>query len=244
MVGSILLNGCIGLIYCVVLLFCLGDLGALLESRTGFPFIQLFLNVTKSPAGATVLSLIPTLIACAANSAGLTSTSRTAWAFARDNAIPFSNYYTKVDNKFHVPTRMCVLISVLQALLGLIYIVNTTAFNAILSMAILGMYISYALPITFKIYNRFLAPSNVLPRAWFSLGRHGWIVDSLALLWSVVAIVFSVFPNAQPVTAQNMNYAVVVLAGWTLFGGVYFAVFKSRVYVGPLDFQSPGAAVA
>ena len=84
MVGSVVINGLMGLVYAIVLLFGLGDLHTLLASKIGFPFMQLFLNVTRSPAGASILSVIVSLIAMAANAAGTTSTSRTAWAFARD----------------------------------------------------------------------------------------------------------------------------------------------------------------
>jgi choline transport protein len=246
MLGSILVNGSIGLAYCTVLLFSLGDLDALLASSTGFPFIQLFLNATQSRPGATLLALIPTLVAVAASVAGLTSTSRTAWAFARDDAFPFSAFFATLDVKTHVPLRMCVLVSVLQGVLGVLYVVNSTAFNALLSMAILGMYVSYALPVTFKLYNDCLAPASrrlPLPAAWFSLGRGGRYVNFAALLWSLVAIVFSAFPTARPVTAGNMNYAVVVFAGWVGFGGVYYPVWKRGRYTGPLDFERAAAAV-
>ena len=244
MLGSIIVNGSIGLIYCTVLLFSLGDLDDLLASDTGFPFIQLFLNVTKSRAGTTVLTLIPTLVAVAASVAGLTSTSRTAWAFARDDAFPFSAFFAELDEKSRVPLRMCVLVTVLQGLLGILYVVNTTAFNALLSMAILCMYVSYALPVTFKLYNDYLAPVNRLPVAWFSMGRGGRYVNGAALLWSCLAIVFCVFPSAQPVTPENMNYAVVVFAGWMGVGGVYWVGWKRGRYTGPLEFEPAVAAAA
>jgi hypothetical protein len=102
MVGSVLVNGIMGFGYAIVLLISLGDLNELLTSPIGFPFMQLFLNVTKSTTGATILSLSVSLIAVAANAAGLTSTSRTAWAFARDSAIPSSRYFARVNSKLRV----------------------------------------------------------------------------------------------------------------------------------------------
>lgn len=57
MLGSIVINGLMGLVYCLVMLFALGDLNNLLTSPTGFPFMQLFLNITDSRAGATILAL-------------------------------------------------------------------------------------------------------------------------------------------------------------------------------------------
>lgn len=234
MVGSVVANGIIGFIYCLVLLFSLGDLTTLLESPTGFPFMQLFLNTTNSAAGATILTLIICLIATAANAAGLTSTSRTFWAFARDDAAPFSKYFSHVHQKLEVPVRMVVLVAVLQALLGFIYLGNTTAFNAVLSMAIIGMYLSYLLPIAYMLlFGRpNLSPSEYGP---FKLGKvGGMVVNIIAALWLIFAMIFSTFPSFQPVTAQNMNYSTVVLAGWVTGGAVYYFLVARKVYRGPV----------
>jgi choline transport protein len=234
MVGSVVVNGVMGFGYCLMLLFSLGDLTSLLQSPTGFPFMQLYLNVTQSSAGATVLSLIICLIATAANAAGLTSTSRTFWAFARDEAAPFSKYFAHVDTGLKVPVRMVVLVSILQGLLGFIYLGNTTAFNAILSMAIIGMYLSYLLPIVYMvIYGRSkLAKDEYGP---FRLGRTGGVlVNCIAIVWLIFAMVFSTFPNFQPVTAQNMNYSTVVLAGWVGGGAIYYFIRARKVYSGPV----------
>jgi choline transport protein len=234
MIGSVVVNGVIGFGYCVMLLFSLGDLTSLLESPTGFPFMQLYLNVTKSPAGATILSLIICLIATAANAAGLTSTSRTFWAFARDDAAPFSSYFSHVHPRLKVPVRMIVLVSVLQALLGFIYLGNTTAFNAVLSMAIIGMYLSYLLPI---VYMALFGRSKLSKAEYgpFRLGKTaGLLTNLVAAVWLIFAMVFSTFPNFMPVSAQNMNYSTVVLAGWVGGGALYFFLSGRRSYRGPV----------
>ncbi|EOD52399.1 putative amino acid transporter protein [Neofusicoccum parvum UCRNP2] len=234
MIGSIVVNGLMGLIYCIVMLFALGDLTSLLSSPTGFPFMQLFQNVTGNRAGATILSLFISLIAVAANAAGTTSTSRTAWAFARDRAVPFSSYFAHVDERWEVPVRMVVCTSLLQALLGFIYLGNTTAFNAILSMAILGMYASYILPIAYMLAYGRRPDSPIRAPGPFSLGAWGPWVNAAAVAWLAVAMVFSTFPSVQPVSPQNMNYASVVLGGWVAFGVVYYVGFARRWYEGPV----------
>ncbi|KAJ5887036.1 uncharacterized protein N7473_009710 [Penicillium subrubescens] len=239
MVGSVAINGLIGLVYAIVLLFALGDLESLLTSQIGFPFMQLFLNVTGSPAGASILALCITLIAVAANAAGLTSTSRTAWAFARDDGLPASGYLSTVNPTVKVPVRMILVVSFLQMLLGLIYLGSSTAFNAVLSMAILGMYASYFSPILFMlIYGRRTTAEVVrgLGPGMFNLGsRWGPVVNLIALLWLILAMVFSTFPTVQPVTPDNMNYCVVVTMGWMFIGGVYYYVFGGKKrFTGPV----------
>ena len=239
MIGSVIINGVIGLVYAIVLLFSMGDLGSLLQSRTGFPFMQLFLNVTASAPGASVLALCITLVAIAANAACVTSTSRTAWAFARDSGLPASEFFAGVSPTLKAPVRMVLVVGLLQMLLGLIYLGSSTAFNAVLSMAILGMYASYLSPIVFMlIYGRRRSAPIVrgLGSGTFNLGsRWGPAVNIAAIIWLIIAMVFSTFPTVQPVTPGNMNYCVVVTTGWMFIGGLYYYVLGgSKRFRGPV----------
>ncbi|OQE38274.1 hypothetical protein PENCOP_c008G07654 [Penicillium coprophilum] len=239
MIGSVIINGVIGLVYAIILLFSLGDLESLLQSKTGFPFMQLFLNITGSQAGASVLALCITLIAMAANAACVTSTSRTAWAFARDNGLPQSEFFSEVNTTLKVPVRMVITVGFLQMLLGLIYLGSSTAFNAVLSMAILGMYASYLSPIVFMLIygRRRSAPiDRGLGSGSFKLGpRLGPIVNIAAIIWLIIAMIFSTFPTVRPVTPENMNYCIVVTMGWMLIGGLYYYLLGGRKqFTGPV----------
>ncbi|OHX01244.1 amino acid permease [Colletotrichum incanum] len=233
MVGSVVVNGLMGLIYGTVLLFSTGPLETLLSTPTGFPFMQIFMDVTKSHAGATILSILIILTAVAATVAGITSTSRTLWAFARDKATPYDHYLSKVNKRQQIPVHSVILVTVLQMLLGFIYLGNTTAFNAILSMAIIGMYSSYIVPIIYMMaYGRKnLNPSDYGP---FKLGpAMGPILNVISLIWMIVVIIFSTFPSAMPVTPQTMNYSIVVMAGWLFFGVVYYLFFGNKKFKVP-----------
>lgn len=239
MIGSVMINGVIGLVYAIVLLFSSGNLESLLQSKTGFPFMQLFLNVTGSPAGASVLALCITLIAMAANAACVTSTSRTAWAFARDGGLPASQFFAKVSPTLKVPVYMVLVVGFLQMLLGFIYLGSSTAFNAVLSMAILGMYASYISPIMFMLIygRRESAPiSRGLGSGSFNLGpRWGPVVNIVAIIWLIIGMVFSTFPTVEPVTPENMNYCIVVTMGWMLVGGVYYYLLGGKKhFTGPV----------
>ncbi|PQE33962.1 amino acid permease protein [Rutstroemia sp. NJR-2017a WRK4] len=234
MVGSVAINGLMGLGYCIILLYSLGNLEDLLASPTGFPFMQLYLNVTGNAAGATILILVVCFIAVAANAAGCTSTSRTYWAFARDSATPYSKYFAHVHPTLQVPVRAIIALTLVEMLLGLIYLGNSTAFNAILSMSVLGMYASYLLPI---IYMMSCGRKSLRKDQYgsFRLGdRLGWLVNAVAIAWLVLAIVFCTFPSVQPVTAQNMNYSVIVMGGWLFFGAIFFFAFGRKEYNGPV----------
>ncbi|GJD00387.1 amino acid permease [Colletotrichum higginsianum] len=222
MVGSVVANGLMGLTYCTVLLFSTGSLESLLTTPTGFPFMQIYLDATRSRAGATVLSLLLIVVAIAATVGGITSASRTLWAFARDKAVPFDASFSYVDKRQQVPLTAIVFVTASQMLLGFLYLGNSTAFNAVLSMAIIGIYISYSIPIAYMLLSgrKKLTWKDYGP---FKLGSFlGPLFNVISLVWMTVVIIFSTFPSSQPVTAQNMNYSTVVMAGWLLFGMLYY----------------------
>ncbi|KAK2009726.1 amino acid permease [Colletotrichum eremochloae] len=234
MVGSVIGNGLMGLIYGTVLLFSTGPLERLLSTPTGFPFMQIYMDVTNSRAGATMMSMLLSFTAIAATVAGITSTSRTVWAFARDRATPYDHYLSRVNKRQRIPVHAVVLVTVLQMLLGFIYLGNTTAFNAILSMAIIGMYASYILPIAYMLAcgRKNLSPSDYGP---FKLGPvMGPVLNIISLIWMTIVIVFSTFPSVMPVTPQNMNYSSVVMMGWMFFGIAYYLTFGRKKFEVPV----------
>lgn len=222
MIGAVLVNGLTGLIYVILLLFATSSLGELLPSPTGYPFLNIYADAVESPLGGAMLALAPIVIAYTASVAGMTSTSRTLWAFARDKATPCHEYLSKVNGKAAVPVRCILVTMTLQMMLGLLYLGNTTAFNAVLSMAVIGIYLSYLLPIIYMLVygRRKFTRSSYGP---FNLGRMlGVTLNVISIAWIIVVIIFSTFPGTKPVSAESANYSPAVMFAWLLFGGVYY----------------------
>jgi choline transport protein len=100
MICTILMNGTLGFAVIVAFCFCLGDIPTDLGSPTGYDFIQVFFDATKSTAGTTAMtSLLIALVICA-TFGFLASASRQTWAFARDNGLPFSSFLSHVRTPF------------------------------------------------------------------------------------------------------------------------------------------------
>lgn len=163
------LNSILGFSMMLTILFCLGDVKSVLDTATGFPFIQVFYNSTQSYAGASVMTaLIMTLtMAC---STGITTTaSRMTWSFARDQGLPFSHFLKQVNHRTKVPIVSVSVVCGLACALTLIYIGSTTAFNDVISLTVTGFYSTYFLPSAFLLYHR--VKGHVLP--------HGTMLDGL-----------------------------------------------------------------
>ena len=94
---SVYLNSGMGLIMAITLCFCLGDEEDVLKTETGYPFIQIFFNATKSHAATDVMvSIIIITIVFSAISV-LATASRQLWSFARDKGLPFSGWFATVS---------------------------------------------------------------------------------------------------------------------------------------------------
>jgi amino acid transporter len=85
------------------------------------------------------------------------------------------------------------------------------------------------------LYGRTPSSHRVVRFGPFSLGRWGPAINIIALLWGLLAMLFSMFPSYQPVTPANMNYSSVVMGGWVVLGAVYYLVFQRKSYEGPSD---------
>jgi len=208
MFGSVVVSGVLTFPYIIALLFAIGDIDVLLASPTGSPITQLFVNVTGSNAGGIALNCIITIIATVATTGissvavesdidFLASCSRTTWAFARDNGIPFPRFFAHVSKRWGVPVNAIVLAATLQALLSLIFIGNTTAFNAFIALSTVGINLSYCLPVLlYLVYGRWHLEIEKGP---FNLGPYGPFINFVAICWTLFLTVFLMFPSYQPV---------------------------------------------
>ncbi|KAF4441110.1 hypothetical protein F53441_12139 [Fusarium austroafricanum] len=233
MVGCLLINGPLGFVFLIVILIFMGDIKSALDTPTGFPIIQIFLNMTGSVVAATALTAAITVMAILSTVPLLTSAARIMWAFARDQGLPFSKRIATVDKKRQIPTVSIAVVTFLLILLGLINIGSTTAFNAILSLAVVSLQISYVAPIILLIWRRFFRAETLIWGPW-RLGKAGLAINVIAVIYLLYTCVFLLFPPFQPITAANMNYAPVVLGGALLFGCIYWPLRVSKRYAGPL----------
>ena len=131
-----------------------------------------------------------------------------------------------------IPIRAMIFVVVVAAILGLVNIGSDTAFNALLSLALIGHYTSYLLPITLLVMRRF--STKEIPWGPFTLGRWGLPINLFSIVYSVLLIIFMVFPPYQPVNAENMNYASLIFGSVLLASLVLWLGYGKNVYSGPV----------
>ncbi|KAF1838285.1 putative GABA permease [Decorospora gaudefroyi] len=233
MLASIVINGLMGFGWLLAILFCMGDMTAAMETATGYPIIQIFYQITNNRATASAMTCALIGIAALATIPLVLTASRMVWSLAQDAGLPFAKTLSRVDGKRHVPLLAVAVTSVFLILIGLLNIGSTTAFNAIVSLGTVALYISYLMPIALLFYRRIARP-EALSYGPFRLGRCGIPVNIVSIMYTVYVSIFLLFPPYQPVTAQNMNYAPVVLGGVLVLSAVYWFIGGKKQFVGPM----------
>lgn len=160
--GAMTINGAVGFAMMVTVLYCLGDVDSVLNTKTGYPFIQIFYNSVGNIAGATVMVAVVLFLTWSCAIGITTTASRMCWSFARDQGLPFSKHLSKVTSKSKVPVNAILTVTGIAALLTLIYVGSSAAFNDVVSLTITGFYGSYLFPAAFLLYHRI--KGNILPK--------------------------------------------------------------------------------
>jgi choline transport protein len=232
MITSVVLNAVMQFAYMLTVLFTIGDVDVV--SADPLPIIQVYYQATGSKPATNLFVSMLAIIFFVSFFNVFASVSRLAWAFSRDNGLPFSKFFAKVNPTLKMPLNALILIGCCLAVLALINIGSSTAFNAFISLPALGLYISYFFPIFFLFLRR-ISRNNPVPIPWgpFQLGRWGPIVNLAAMLYIIFIVIWMPFPGALPVNGVNMNYAGPII------GAVILGALIDWVISGRKRFQVP-----
>jgi amino acid transporter len=208
----------------------LSDLADIVEAPAAQALPFIFHKIMGSPGGGLALTFLVLMVTLFCSISITTAASRCTWAAARDHAVPFSNTFASVNLKLGVPLNALLLVTLLQLLLGLINLGSTSAFTAFVSVGVIALAISYAIPIILSLLNR---REQVNTANWNLGNAIGYVVNILAVVWIGFELILFSMPGALPVTEVSMNYASVVLVGFLGMAGIFYAVYARKVYNGP-----------
>lgn len=117
-------------------------------------------------------------------------------------------------------------------LLSTINVGSSIAFNAILSLSSLALFVSYLIPITCMIIKRLRREEIVFGP--FSLGRYGFAINLCAWSFGIFICIFLPFPPTSKVTGSTMNYAGPVFGFCLLIALVDWFARGRKHFRGPL----------
>ncbi|KAI5924947.1 amino acid permease, variant [Camillea tinctor] len=201
------------------------DIDSLISSPMGNPAAQLFYNAGGSAGGFSMWFWV-CLVQFFTGISAMLSDTRTCFALARDEALPFSGTLRKMNKHTDTPLYSVWSVVGFCCLLNLIALGSAQTINGIYGVTAPAMDLSYIAVIGARIYYE---KELSIEKGPFRLGRWQKPINIIAIVWVMFISVILFFPPTYPVTALNMNYAVAI-AGFIAFFAIgwWYAQGKGR----------------
>jgi amino acid transporter len=195
-------------------------------------------NSALDPWAAKLVVLIATVGQFFCGAAGLTSASRTWYAFSRDRGMPGWSLFRRI-NRDRVPFNAVIAISVFALIIAIPALFGKNdipfAFFALTGICTVGLYLAYILPVILRLRQG----DRFQPGPW-NLGRRYKLVNGLAIFFVVLVVLALDLPYTPAGLPWNdgfdaslVNYTPFAIVLPLIFGIWYLVSAKDR-YQGPV----------
>ena len=172
----------------------------------------------------------------------MTSASRMTFAFSRDGAMPGSSTWQKLTAK-RVPANAVMLVGVSAAVVTLPALIKLEvngvpvplAFYAVTSIAVIGLYLAFAIP----IWLRWRHGGRFEVGSWNNGAKYKWM-NLIAVIEIVVVSLYLMMPStpaANPFRDEFewkfVNYSPIVTLGALLLLTIWWNVSAKHWFTGP-----------
>jgi len=233
---SIIVSAVFGYILALGVTFAIQDFKSTGAAGT-FAVKQIFIDSLGTTTAKVMLFIIVgAQFYCGMSS--ITSASRMMYAFSRDRAVPGHQFWRRL-NAQRVPYMAAIAIAVLAFLCAFPAYFGTNgavAYAAVTSIATIGLYIAYAIP----IYLRLRLGDAWEPGEW-NLGRHYRWIGVTACVWvAFIALLFMAplspagIPWNDNFTWLSVNYAPIAVLGTLSLVGAWWLLSARNWFKGPI----------
>ncbi|KAK3844670.1 MAG: amino acid permease-domain-containing protein [Linnemannia gamsii] len=205
--SGLIVSFTMGILVILTLLYGIVDINAIINPAiSGVSAIEIFVHLVGH-FGTTCIILIflGTFFFCGQGI--IKACSQIGHELAVSGAFPKSEYLAKLTPAGQ-PARMGWVCAGISCSIGMLYLFNTTALQALTSAVAIELNLVYSVPIALRLF--YPNPTLFQPGP-FSLGCLRRPIALIAICWSIFGTVIFSFPGIHPITIDNMNYASVLL---------------------------------
>src|SRR5665213_1510253 len=225
---ALLAAGFAGLLVLLFALMAAPDLGMpdLGNIRGGLPML------VKSVLGETTgrLFLCDVILAISVCTFAVHSgTVRLMFAMGRDGCMPFSKSLSEVSPKTQTPVLATLLCGMGAIIILAVNLQFPKVFELVTSIAILWANLAYWIVVALQLKNRIIsARSGADTGARFNLGKWGFPVNILALIWSSFMVINVSWPRTATYGSEWYHqYAAWIYTAGLICIGVFIYYYKS-----------------
>ncbi|MEU1075823.1 MULTISPECIES: amino acid permease [unclassified Streptomyces] len=232
---AIIYSALAGLVLMLALVYAIRDYAG--EASSAAPPVQILIDALgMGTAKLLLLIVIGAMLFCGL--ANMTSNTRQIFAFSRDGAMPGSRWWHSVSLRTRTPVKAVWLAAACSLVLIIPGWWSHTAFTAIVSVNVVGLYLAYGVPIFLR-----LRLDDFQPGPW-NLGRWGRPVAAVAVAWIVLSSVLFMLPQTSPITTDSFNYAPIALGAVLFIATLWWFATARHRFQGPVSYGSPDEVAA
>jgi amino acid transporter len=182
----------------------------------------------------------------------VTSMSRMTYAFSRDRAVPGWRLWSKVDRN-GTPVNAIIGATIAGLVLTLPALYKSpagvpTAFYAVVSVAVIGLYLAFLIPIALRLRmgDRFQPGPWTLGSKYKVLGWISVIEISVISLYFIMPLSPAGVPGNSDFSWTAVNYAPIAIGGLLILVWIWWLVSAHKWFTGPrrtIDEVDPGVGV-
>lgn len=187
--------------FSIAMLFCMNDIERISNTDTKVPILELFLQVLQNKPGAIFLTSIIILTGCGCLIASHTWQARLCWSFARHNGLPFSGHMSQIHPKLLVPLWAHIASTLIVSVLGFLYMASYTAFNSMVTAAVVMLYASYSIPVVCLL----VRGRSKIDHGPFWMGHGGLACNIVLLGWLIFTLAVGSYPPNIKQTLSNLH---------------------------------------
>ncbi|HET8675496.1 MAG TPA: amino acid permease [Blastocatellia bacterium] len=190
MILAVAVSSVVGYLLLIALTLSIKDISAVLNAKdasgNSIPAVIVILQTALGERAGTAFVALAAVAMWFCGLSAVTWSSRVVYAFARDNGLPASGLWKRVDKK-HLTPAPAIWLSVTAAFLAAVY---SDAYPVVTSISVIGLYISYVIPIFLSLRR---GRKGILERRGpWHLGRYSKVVAVVALTWvAFISIILS-----------------------------------------------------
>jgi amino acid transporter len=165
--------------------------------------------------------------------ASVTANSRMIYAFSRDRGLPGSSLWHRINPKTRTPTNSIWLGIVLSAFAGALTLLQTkkaipVAFYALTLMCVIGLYISYIIPVYLRLRN-----PDFKTGPW-NLGSRSKLVGWFSVAYVAAICLIGILPQFVPWNKwESANLTLPVIGGIAILVGLWWNFSAKKWFTGP-----------
>jgi amino acid transporter len=223
-VMSVAVAGVVGYVLLLALTLAIPNIPAVLNAKdqggNATPAAIAILQMALGAKFGNVAAALASMAMWFCGLSAITSASRAVFSLARDNGTPLAGWLKSVNAKHGTPGPAIWLI----ALSSLGAMAWTKAIPVVTSLSTVALYVAYIVPVILGLRARYRGSTWPRQAPW-TLGRYGWLVNAIAIGYTIIVCIVLVMPPNE-------------LAGYTFLGLVAFLILlyvveARRKYAGP-----------